>query len=89
MLLYAGIEKKAVANYVTATASNHKRRRFNFGEIKTATANFEGTTTPAYEVVYATIVDPKDSTTKQTASSIKIDTTTEQGKSKSNTIRSD
>ena len=72
MLLYAGIEKKTVANYVTAVASNHKRRRFNFGEIKTAVANFEGTTTAAYEVVYATIVDPKDSTTKQTASSIKI-----------------
>ena len=72
MLLYAGIEKKSVANYVAATSSNHKRRRFNFGEIKTAVANFEGTTTPAYEVVYATRIDPKDSTTGQTASKIII-----------------
>ena len=48
-----------------------KRRRFNFGEIKTAVANFEGTTT-AYEVVYATIIDPKDPTAGQTASKISI-----------------
>jgi hypothetical protein len=72
MLLYAGVEKKQVAHYVSASSSNHKRRRFNFGEIKTAVANFEGTTTPAYEVVYASIVDTKDSTTGKTASKVSI-----------------
>ena len=72
MLLYAGVEKKQVAHYVSASSSNHKRRRFNFGEIKTAVANFEGTTPPAYEVVYASIVDTKDSTTGKTASKVSI-----------------
>ena len=61
MLVYAGIEKKLVANYVTAVSSNHKRRRFNFGSIKVAQAKFAGTNTVAYEVVYIEVVDQKDS----------------------------
>ena len=28
--MYSGIEKKNVANYVTAVSSNHKRKRYNF-----------------------------------------------------------
>jgi len=61
MLVYAGIEKKLIANYVTAVSSNHKRRRFNFGEIKVAQAKFAGTNEVAYEVVYIEVIDPKDS----------------------------
>jgi len=71
MLVYAGIEKKLISNYVTAVASNHKRRRFNFGEIKTAVAKYEGTNNIAYEVVYVDIIDSKDST-KTTRSSFRI-----------------
>ena len=61
MLVYSGIEKKLVSHYVTAVASNHKRRRFNFGSIKTAVAKYDGTNNIAYEVVYAEVVDYKDS----------------------------
>ena len=43
MLLYAGIEKKSVANYVAAMTYNPKEEDLTFGEIKTAVANFEGT----------------------------------------------
>ena len=66
MLMYSGIEKKNVANYVTAVSSNHKRKRYNFGEIKTAQAKYEGTNTVAYDVVYAEVIDPADSTTGNT-----------------------
>ena len=67
MLVYAGIETKNVENYVSAVSSNHKRRRFNFGSIKTAVAKFEGTDDVVYEVVYADIVDEKDTNVGQVA----------------------
>ena len=71
MLVYAGIETKNVENYVSAVSSNHKRRRFNFGSIKTAVAKFEGTDDVVYEVVYADIVDEKDTNVGQVAKSFK------------------
>ena len=60
MLVYAGIEKKVVGHYVTAVSSNHKRSRFNFGEIKTAVAKYPGTNNIAYELVYADVIDSRD-----------------------------
>jgi hypothetical protein len=71
MLVYSGIEKKLISNYVTAVSSNHKRRRFNFGDVKTAVAKYEGTNTVAYEVVYVDVIDQNDSS-KTTRSSFKI-----------------
>ena len=75
MLVYAGIETKNVEHYVSAVSSNHKRRRFNFGEIKTAVAKFEGTDETVYEVVYADIVDEKDSNVGQVARSFSTNDT--------------
>jgi hypothetical protein len=72
MLVYSGIEKKVVGNYVTAVAKNHKRARFNFGDIKTAVAKYPGTNNIAYELVYADVVDVRDSKTSSTRSSLKI-----------------
>ena len=69
MLVYAGIETKNVENYVSAVSSISKRRRFNFGSIKTAVAKFEGTDDVVYEVVYADIVDEKDTNVGQVAKS--------------------
>lgn len=71
MLIYAGIETKNVEHYVSAVSSNHKRRRFNFGEIKTAQAKFEGSNDVVYEVVYAEIIDQSDSSKGKVAKSIK------------------
>ena len=75
MLVYAGIETKNVEHYVSAVSSNHKRRRFNFGEVKTAVAKFEGTDDTVYEVVYADIVDEKDSNVGQVARSFSANDT--------------
>ena len=72
MLVYAGIEKKVVGHYVTAVSSNHKRSRFNFGEIKTAVAKYPGTNNIAYEVVYAEVIDSRDAQQGSTRKSLNI-----------------
>lgn len=81
MLVYSGIEKKTVANYVTAVSKNHKRCKFNFGDIKTAVAKYPGTNNIAYELVYADIIDVRDSSKSATRKSLKI---TSQNKTKVN-----
>jgi len=72
MLVYSGIEKKSVANYVTAVSKNHKRCKFNFGDIKTAVAKYPGTNNIAYELVYADIIDVRDSNKSDTRKTLKI-----------------
>jgi hypothetical protein len=65
MVILSGIETKEAARYISAMGLNHKRKRFHFGEIKTATAMSPGTKTPVYEVVYIEMVDPLESNGKR------------------------
>lgn len=58
MLIYAGIETSAAADYVSAIGLNHKRKRFQFGEVKSAIAYEPGTNNAIYEVVYVQMIDP-------------------------------
>lgn len=58
MLIYAGIETKNVADYMSAIAKHHKRKKFKLGEIKKAVAKFPGETETVYEVVYIDVIDP-------------------------------
>ena len=58
MLGFAGIETKNISEYITAISKNHKKKRFIFGEIKTAVAKRPGTNEIVYEVVYVEIIDP-------------------------------
>lgn len=58
MLVYAGIETTDAAKYISAMGLNHKRKRFQFGDIRKATAYNPGTTTAVYEVIYITMIDP-------------------------------
>jgi hypothetical protein len=60
MLIYAGIETTEAAAYIAAMGLNHKRKRFQFGSIKKATAVLPGTSTPVYEVVYVQMIDPSE-----------------------------
>lgn len=60
MLIYAGIETKTAAEYVSAIGLNHKKKRFTFGEIK---KGFGKSTSPGsdkitYEVIYIEMIDP-------------------------------
>lgn len=57
-LVYAGIETNDIATFVSATAKNHKKKRFLFGELKTAVAKKPGTNEVVYEIVYVELVDP-------------------------------
>ena len=52
MLLYPGIETKAINNYVAAISKHSKRKKYVFREIKTAVAPTSGTRDIVYEVVY-------------------------------------
>ena len=74
MLAYAGIEAKAIAEFVAAAAKNHKRRNLRIGKVKTAVAKDPGTQNVVYEVVYLEVVDPQQSTNKnkKVANQIKI-----------------
>ena len=72
MLIYAGIETKTINHYVAATVKNHRRKRYQFGEIKTAVAKTPGTNDIVYEVVYVQMIDPQDHPSQQVQSKIKI-----------------
>jgi hypothetical protein len=58
MTIFGGIETKTAAEYVSAMGLNHKRKRFTFGDIKSAKAKITGTNTVVYEVVYVEMFDP-------------------------------
>jgi hypothetical protein len=60
MLVFAGIETKEAAAYISAMGLNHKKKRFQFGGVKKATAITPGTKTPVYEVIYIQMLDPME-----------------------------
>jgi hypothetical protein len=83
MIIYAGIETTQAAAYVGAIGLNHKKKRFQFGSIKTSTAYVPGTKTAVYEVIYLEMIDPLEPNGKRLPSSIKT------SKIKNNTITVD
>jgi hypothetical protein len=74
MIMYAGIETTEAAAYVGAVGLNHKRKRFQFGNVNTAVAYAPGTTTPVYEVVYVEIIDPLEPDGKRLPSKLNLQT---------------
>jgi len=72
MLVYAGIETKSAAAYMSAIALNHKRKRFAFGAVKSASAIIPGTKSTAYEVVYIEMKDLAESNGKHLPTQIKF-----------------
>jgi hypothetical protein len=71
MLVYAGIETKEAATYVSAMGLNHKRKRFKFNTVKKATAYLPGTKTAVYEVIYVEMLDPLEPGGKHLPSQMK------------------
>jgi len=59
-LAFAGIETKVINYFVAATAKNHKKKNFYFGDVKTAEARIAGSNDVVYEVVYVEVIDNKD-----------------------------
>jgi hypothetical protein len=60
ILVYAGIETVDVGEYISIIGLNHQRKRFLFGDIKTARATVPGTNNTVYEIIYVDIIDPLD-----------------------------
>lgn len=58
MLIFAGIETKEAATYISAMGLNHKRKRFQFGSLQTAVAAIPGTNNQVYEIIYVEMLDP-------------------------------
>ena len=58
MVVYAGIETSDAAKYVSAIGLNHKRKRFQWGDLKKAVAISPTTGAEVYEVIYVNMVDP-------------------------------
>jgi hypothetical protein len=69
MLVYAGIETKTAAEYVSAIGLNHKKKRFIFGEVKKAFGLSSAldrdlsddelkNSKTIFEVIYVEIIDP-------------------------------
>jgi hypothetical protein len=64
MVVYAGIQTKVAAAYVGAIGLNHKKKRFIWGDVKTAVAVDPITKESVYEVVYVEMLDPQESNGK-------------------------
>jgi hypothetical protein len=58
MLVYAGIETKSAAEYISAMGRNHSNKRFRLGSVKKAIANAALSDISVYEVVYVEVFDP-------------------------------
>ena len=70
MVIYAGVETKEAAAYVSAIGLNHKRKQFRFGEVKKAYAIYPGTNDVVYETVYVEMFDPLEIDDKALAKKI-------------------
>lgn len=58
MMVYAGVEAVKAEQLLHSTLLNHKKKRFQFGELSTAIARNPSTNAVQYEVVYVNMIDP-------------------------------
>lgn len=72
VLAYAGIETKALKNYVAVTGLNHRKRKWRLGDIKTAVAKNPGSNDIVYEVVYVDVIDGYEPPSGKARTSYKI-----------------
>ncbi len=72
MIIYGGIETVDAARYIEAMGRNHKKKRFRFGQIKSAEAKLTGTNTVVYEVVYVEMIDPLENENGSAALSVRM-----------------
>ena len=70
--IYSGIETKSAAQVISAIGLNHKKKRFVFGNVKSAKAKLPGTNTVVYEVIYVELIDPLEKDGKSLNSVLKL-----------------
>jgi hypothetical protein len=71
-LIYGGIETDEIDVFVGAAGTNHKRKKYYFGDLKTAVAKTEGTNNVIYEVIYVDLIDPAQPITGKARKSFNI-----------------
>ena len=64
MVVYAGVQTEVAAAYIGAMGLNHKKKRFAWGDVKTAVAIDPLTNTKVYEVVYVEMYDLLEANSK-------------------------
>jgi hypothetical protein len=74
VLIYAGIEQKAIDLFVSAAAKNHKRKKYKLGQPTKAIAKQIGTNDAVYEVIYVPVIDPAESESGKTKKIFNIKT---------------
>ena len=77
-LAFAGIETKSINYFVAAAAKNHKKKRFNMGNLKVAVAKNPGSNDIVYEVIYIELIDTQNPVAGETALNFKINSTNPQ-----------
>jgi hypothetical protein len=70
--IFSGIETKTAAEFVSAIGLNHKKKRFIFGDVKSAKAKIPGTNTVVYEVIYVELIDPLEKDGKSLPQVLKL-----------------
>lgn len=75
--VYYGIETNSLDTFVSAISTNHKRKQYRIGELKSAIANEPGTNNAVYEVLYLEVVDPANPSTGRTNKKININSSKE------------
>jgi len=71
-LVFAGIESVEAVKYVQALSRNHYRKRFNFGNLKTAKAKDPDTQETIYEVIYVELIDTFEKNGKSISDTIEL-----------------
>ena len=71
-LLFAGIESRSAEEFVQAMSRNHYRKRFTFGDVKTAKARDLTTNKEIYEVIYVDIIDDLEKNGKSISNTIEL-----------------
>mgnify|MGYP001208215058 CR=1 FL=1 len=65
-LVYAGIIRKNMVEYISVVGRNHTEKSYYFGNVLTAFANEPGTNNKLYEVVYVPLIDSAKPDTGET-----------------------
>ena len=73
VLMYAGIESVEAVSYIQAMSRNHYRKRFQFGDVKKASAKDLETQETLYEVIYVDIIDEYEKNGKSIIPEIQLD----------------
>lgn len=74
LLVYSGIEAKEIKEFASAAAKNHKRKKYNLGNIQSAVAKNPGSNEVVYEVVYIPVIDPASAINEKTRKQFTINT---------------